>query len=441
MPDLPFTLEPSPAGINQWRPLLDKLLGAYDGAFAIRLPDGSARRFGSAAASGARTEFSLVLRRPQILQTLLLGTDPLRYAEAWFRQDIDIEGDLFAALALKDYLQDLKLPLRDRVRALLHLLRARTLPGLAAVFGPGRQARPGPVRTHSPDENRQAISFHYDLSNDFYSLWLGPGMVYSCAYFERPEMTLAQAQHAKLEHICRKLQLQPGERLLDLGCGWGALLLHAARHYGVQAHGITLSERQYQHVQELIAQSGLQGQISVSLQDYRDVRNTAGYDKIASIGMFEHVGLGNLAQYFATVHRLLRPGGYFLNHGITHNDEGWKKCVSSVFINRYVFPGGELDTMGNIQRAMERADFEIMDVEGWRPHYAETLRHWVRSLEAQHSRALDFVDEATWRIWRLYMAASAMEFEAGALGVYQILSSPRAAGTRAFPRTRRYMYP
>jgi cyclopropane-fatty-acyl-phospholipid synthase len=297
------------------------------------------------------------------------------------------------------------------------------------------------VQRHTRTGNRQAIAFHYDLSNDFYRLWLDPAMVYSCAYFETPALSLEQAQRAKLDHICRKLQLQPGEQFLDIGCGWGALVLHAAQAYGVQAHGITLSQRQFELAQERIAQAGLQQQVTVELRDYRDMDGQARFDKIASVGMFEHVGLKNLKAYFGCVHRLLRPQGYFLNHGITHDVEGWSKTLSTQFINRYVFPDGELDTISNIQRVMEQAQFEVMDVEGLRPHYARTLRHWVHRLEARHAQALAYVNEATYRIWRLYMAASAMEFEAGTLGVYQILCRRRAAGTNGFPASRRYMYP
>ena len=254
-------------------------------------------------------------------------------------------------------------------------------------------------------------------------------------------MTLEQAQVAKLDHICRKLQLQPGEQFLDVGCGWGALILHAAQHYGVQAHGITLSERQFALARARIQAAGLENRVSVELQDYRDLAGAARFDKIASVGMFEHVGLKNLPQYFDTVHRLLRPRGLFLNHGITHNEEGWGDALSSLFINRYVFPDGELDTVSNIQRAMERAQFEIIDLEGLRPHYALTLREWVRRLDLQHDAALQHVTESTYRVWRLYMAASALEFESGELGVYQILSAPRGNAAQGLPLNRRYMYP
>lgn len=433
-----------PRQIDRWGPWLRRLLQPFDGALTLRLPDGSAARFGARATEPVAADFGLAVRDPRALRSLLLGRDPLRFADAYFRGRIDIEGDLFAALVLKDQVQALRLSVGERLRALGGLLcsrPARPTQAGAPSMPPASWSQARSVHTHTRAETRKAIAFHYDLSNSFYRLWLDPGMVYSCAYFEHPDMTLAQAQSAKLDHICRKLRLQPGEQFLDIGCGWGALLLHAAQHYGVHAHGITLSQRQLEVAQQRIAQAGLQRQVTVELRDYRDLRGQCRFDKIASVGMFEHVGLKNLPTYFACVHRLLKPHGQFLNHGITHDEEGWGRGVSTRFINCYVFPDGELDTVSNIQRAMEGCHFEILDVEGLRPHYARTLRHWVQRLEAHHAEALAHVSESTYRVWRLYMAASALEFEAGTLGVYQILSSRRAAGTQAFPSSRRYMYP
>jgi len=265
-------------------------------------------------------------------------------------------------------------------------------------------------------------------------------MVYSCAYFESPADTLEQAQCRKLDHICRKLRLAPRERFLDIGCGWGALVCWAARHYGVRAHGITLSQQQLDYARQRIAAEQLQDLVTVELRDYRDLRGEGVYDKIASIGMFEHVGLANLAVYTATVHRVLRAGGLFLNHGITHDEEGWQRTVETEFINRYVFPDAELDTVSNIQRGMECAGFEILDVEGLRLHYALTLREWVRRLEAAHDEAVHLAGEAAYRIWRLYMAGCALEFESGGTGIYQILASRRGATPPGLPLTRRDLY-
>jgi len=431
---------PDRGQIGQWTGALEKLLAAYGGSMAVRLPDSSSGTFGRAAREGREPAFALWIRKQAAVRTLLLGSDPLRFAEAYFRGDIDVDGDLFQALALKDHLEALRLSFGDRVALSIKL-------ALSAASGEfwnddsahARRARSS-VKAHSKQENREAIAFHYDLSNEFYGLWLGEGMVYSCAYFSSADATLEQAQFAKLDHICRKLQLEPGEQMLDVGCGWGALVMHAARHYGVRAHGITLSERQFSLATERVKAAGLQDRVTIALQDYRDLPGRERFDKISSVGMFEHVGLKNLPLYFDTVHRLLKPNGRFLNHGITHEDEGWGAALSSRFINRYVFPDGELDTVSNIQRVMEHSKFEIVDVEGLRPHYAKTLRHWVGRLEARHDEALRFVNETTYRIWRLYMAACAMEFESGELGIYQILATKRGRPSTTLPLTREYMY-
>jgi len=250
-------------------------------------------------------------------------------------------------------------------------------------------------------------------------------MVYSCAYFASDSDTLEQAQRNKLERICRKLQLKPGERLLDIGCGWGALIRWAAQHHGVAAHGITLSREQRAYCQSGIDAAHLQDQVTVELRDYRDLPSETHYDKIVSVGMFEHVGLKNLPRYFTIARKLLKPGGLFLNHGITHDEAGWGKSDSTRFINRYVFPDGELDTVSNIQKVMENSGYEILDVESLRPHYARTMRHWVRRLETQRVKAKQLVQQSVYRIWHLYMAACALEFEKGGTGVYQILAANR----------------
>jgi cyclopropane-fatty-acyl-phospholipid synthase len=271
-------------------------------------------------------------------------------------------------------------------------------------------------------------------------LWLDRAMVYSCAYFEDADVDLDAAQYAKLDHICRKLSLKPGEKFLDIGCGWGALVIHAARNYGVTAHGVTLSPQQLKVAKERIAAAGLSDKVTVELMDYRDLPGECVYDKVASVGMFEHVGLKNLPVYFSTVQRLLKPRGLFLNHGITHDSEGWETNISTEFINRYVFPDGQLDTISNIQRVMERSKLEIADVESLRPHYAMTLRHWVDRLERNRATALQHVNEATYRVWRIYMAACALQFESGEIGIYQVLAAKRAVGLPDIPLTRRHLY-
>ena len=422
--------------------LLTRLFYRLPFKLTLRLWNGAEVQVGAGDSAAKQSPFALVFRNPEVVCSAVLGRDPLRLAEAYFRGDMDIEGDFFAALALKDHLEALQLSVGEQIGAVAAALRLRALNAdrrhSQIQWAPSHGRT---VKAHSKAENRDAIHFHYDVSNDFYALWLDHAMVYSCAYFENPDVGLDAAQAAKLDHICRKLSLRPGESFLDIGCGWGALLIHAAQRYGVRAHGVTLSPQQLKVAQERIAQAGLADKVSVELRDYRDLQGDSVYDKVASIGMFEHVGLKNLPVYFSTVHRLLKPYGLFLNHGITHNAEGWQKSMSTEFINRYVFPDGELDNISNIEHAMERAKFEIADVEALRPHYALTLRHWVARLERNHERALQYVNEATYRVWRLYMAACALEFESGDIGIYQVLATKRARGNPPLPLTRRYMYP
>jgi cyclopropane-fatty-acyl-phospholipid synthase len=427
-------------GIEPASDLLARLFRRYPGSLTLRLWDGATLRVGAAAGSGRDSPFTLVFCNPQVVWSAVLSRDPLTLAEAYFRGELDIEGDFFGALCIKDHLEALRLPAGEQLRAILTALRLRMLNAAAVAETQLTHANAPSVKQHSKAENRDAIHFHYDVSNEFYALWLDRAMVYSCAYFETPDVDLDAAQHAKLEHICRKLSLKAGESFLDVGCGWGALVIHAAQHYGVRAHGITLSPQQLKVAQERIAQAGLTDRVSVELLDYRDLPGEAAYDKVASVGMFEHVGLKNLPVYFSTVHRVLKPGGLFLNHGITHDSEGWDKCLSTEFINRYVFPDGQLDTISNIQRVMEQAKFEIADVEGLRPHYAMTLRHWVAGLEQHRARALQYVNEATYRVWRLYMAACALQFESGEIGIYQVLASKRTPGNLKIPLTRRHLY-
>ena len=428
-------------GVDQMSNLLKQLFSGFDGSLALRLWYGTTLNLGKGAAQAAEPLFTLVCHHPGFVRSMVFGRDPLRLAHAYFQGDIDVEGDFFAALNLKDHLHAIRLSFSDRVGALLTAFRL--LAPSAAPPGSGRP-RPrlhgGAVKIHSRTENRAAISFHYDVSNEFYRLWLDEERVYSCAYFTRPDESLDQAQRNKLEHICRKLRLHPGERLLDIGCGWGALVCWAARHHGVRAHGITLSQPQFEFAQQRIRTDGLQDLVTVELRDYRDLAGVGVFDKVSSVGMFEHVGLANLPTYLATVRRVLRPGGLFLNHGITHDEEGWQKTVFTEFINRYVFPDGELDCVSNIQLGMERAGFEIHDVEGLRPHYALTLRHWVQRLEANRDAALREVDEPTYRVWRLYMAACALDFEAGTTGVYQILASKPNRGEWPVPLSRGDLY-
>ena len=304
---------------------------------------------------------------------------------------------------------------------------------------------------HQVHADAQQIQFHYDVSDEFYELWLDPMRLYSCAYFREAGMTLAQAQQAKLDHICRKLMLAPGERFLDIGAGWGGLLLWAAEHYGVRGHGITLSTNQHTHVNRLIDARGLRGRVTMELLDYRDLPEDAPYDKIASVGMFEHVGRALMPDYFAKVFRLLVPGGLLMNHGITAGGTRNHQLGAGMgdFIERYIFPGGELLHVSKVTETMSEAQFELLDLENLRPHYARTLWAWSDALEAQLAEARTLTRETVVRGYRVYLAGSAMGFEQGWMALYQMLAArpsgrvddgPMPGAQSSFPFNRAYMY-
>jgi len=304
---------------------------------------------------------------------------------------------------------------------------------------------------HSPAADARQVQFHYDVSDDFYALWLDRQRVYSCAYWREGVSSLADAQTAKLDHICRKLMLREGERFLDVGAGWGALLLWAAEHYGVRATGITLSKNQHAHVQRLIVERGLEGRVRIELRDYRDLPENEPFEKIASIGMFEHVGRARLPAYFVKLHRLLMPGGLLMNHGITAGGTRNTQLGAGIgdFIEHYIFPGGELLHVSHVLARMAEAGWEAVDVENLRPHYARTLWAWSDALEDRIAEARQLTSERVLRAYRLYLAGSAMAFERGWLSLHQVLaakpSGELAAGTMpgaqsAYPFTRDYIY-
>ena len=341
----------------------------------------------------------------------------LTLAEAYIEGHADLEGDV-----------------REAIRGAEALSRT----GTRRMYDDPRNAR------HTKGVDRESIRHHYDVSNEFYALWLDPRMVYSCAYFREEGDSLEAAQVQKLDHICRKLRLAPGERLLDIGCGWGALVIHAAREYGVEATGITLSENQHRLANQRIREAGLEGRCRVLLQDYRDHAGEGIYDKVASVGMFEHVGLKNLPVYFGAAQRLLRDGGLFLNHGITTCDtaSGSVGLGGGEFIGRYVFPNGELPHLHLVVREMSDAQFEVHDVEGLRPHYAKTLALWSENFERRFAEAVAASDEKTARIWRLYLAGCAHAFEQRWVSIYQVLASKQSSpGRTELPLTRDWMYP
>ncbi|MET0204184.1 MAG: cyclopropane-fatty-acyl-phospholipid synthase family protein, partial [Casimicrobiaceae bacterium] len=306
-----------------------------------------------------------------------------------------------------------------------------------------------PLRTrvkqflHQRRGNRANIQHHYDVSNAFYRLWLDQRMVYSCAYFHREDETLDDAQAGKLDHICRKLRLAQGERFLDIGCGWGGLILWAAENYGVDATGITLSQNQFDHVSAEIEARGLAGRVRVELRDYLELPEEAQFDKVASVGMFEHVGTRHYARYFGKIFRVLKPGGRVLNHGITHNAVAADSLGSGIgdFVEEYVFPGGELTHVSRVIEGLASEGLELVDAEALREHYAKTLWHWVARLEGNGELARREVGEERYRVWRIYMAGSAHAFDRGWLSLWQLLAGkPHADGRLPHPLTREYMY-
>jgi cyclopropane-fatty-acyl-phospholipid synthase len=370
---------------------------------------------------------TLVVRSPDALRRIVTAPGELGLARAYVAGDLDVEGDIFAVLDLHRRLPGVRLG-PARVAA---LARHVGVDGLRPLPPPPEEARLR-GRRHSKERDAAAIAHHYDVSNEFYELVLGPSMTYSCAVFDDPARTLEAAQGAKHELISRKLALAPGMRLLDVGCGWGSMLLHAARHHGVEGVGVTLSHRQAELAEKRVADAGLAGQVEIRLQDYRDVTD-GPYDAISSIGMFEHVGAARLGEYFGRLHALLRPQGRVLNHGITHAPRARSRFARRSFIDRYVFPDGELHDVGMVATAMERQGFEVRHGENLREHYALTLRRWVANLEANWEQAVAEVGAGRARVWRLYMAASARNFERGATGLQQLLGVRTDGGTSGFP--------
>ncbi|MBW3578187.1 MAG: cyclopropane-fatty-acyl-phospholipid synthase family protein [Actinobacteria bacterium] len=375
--------------------------------------------------------FRLVLRRPSALRALLAPGD-VAAGEAYLGGDVDVEGDLVAALRAAARTQRQQLPLPTSAALAVDLLRLPPPP----ACGDRRIRLRG--RAHSLARDREAVRAHYDVGNDFYALFLDRNLVYSCAYFADRDEPLDVAQERKLDLICRKLALRSGDRFLDIGCGWGALVLHAARHYGVHATGVTISQGQYDLGRERIRQAGLADRVELVLADYREIRGR--FDAVASVGMFEHVGPDELEEYFSRCFALTARSGRFLNHGITTGGRGVVRDFtrdSDTFLARYVFPDGGLVPAWEAVRHTERAGFELIDVEQLRPHYELTLRKWVRRLEVNHDIAVRAASEAVYRIWRVYMAAAAVGFATNELGVIQVLGGKGAS----LPLGRRWMLP
>jgi cyclopropane-fatty-acyl-phospholipid synthase len=387
--------------------LVEEILGR-DLPVGVTAYDGS--RAGPADAAA-----TLAIRSPDALRRIVTAPGELGFARAYVSGDLELDGDIFALLELRRRMPKVKLD----PRALLHVVKE---------LGGWREIRPLPPPDeeahlhglrHTRGRDKQAIHHHYDVSNEFYGMVLGPSMTYSCAIFRSPDDTLEEAQANKYEVICRKLGLGEGDRLLDVGCGWRGMVLHAAEHHGARAVGVTISEQQAELARKRVADAGLDDRVEIRVQDYREIAD-GPYDAISSIGMFEHVGHEHLPGYFRRLYRLLRPGGRLLNHGIANLNGG--KLPRRSFINRYVFPDGELQEVGKVVSTMQRAGFEVRHEEGLREHYALTLRHWVANLERNWDDAVAEVGIGRARVWKLYMAGSAVSFGDGQTQIHQVLA-------------------
>jgi cyclopropane-fatty-acyl-phospholipid synthase len=350
--------------VSASRRIVNTLLAGYQGSIAVRLWDGSLLRYGE--------NFKCVLHinHPGVLRDLVLHRDLVKFAEAFITGDVDVAGDFEALFELEPHL----IALNPEYKARLQLLYdALCLP----LLNKHRYDKRAKFEYGQQSNSRKTISHHYDVSNDFYRLWLDHNMVYSCAYFRHAEQSLDDAQQDKLDYLCRKLRLKPGQSLLDIGCGWGALALWAAQYYGVTVHGITLSEEQRALATNRVNKAGLENRIRIELRDYRDLPNEAAYDRVVSVGMFEHIGVKNFPKYFNKVKRVLKPGGLFLNHGITSKD-GWHSTQLTRFMNQYIFPDGELARVSDVSDAMEKAGFPLGErtgVKSERSHCAHEYRN------------------------------------------------------------------
>lgn len=417
--------------------------------FAIRYWDGTFEPAGATSTP----DFTLAFERPGALRRMLLPATELSIAESFISGDVDIEGNMELAMHLADSIGTRMQSAETVARLLRKLVALPKDPAVAPKEVKGSRFSRGVARVLALGRpgDEKAIQYHYDVGNDFYQLWLDPKMVYTCAYFKNATDDLATAQVAKLDHICRKLRLEPGMKFLDVGCGWGALIMHAAENYGVEAVGITLSQAQADLGRQRIAQAGLSDRCRIELRDYRDLGNKMEFDRAASVGMMEHVREDLQPEYFERVCRVLKPGGLFMNHAIVSVARARPSTLKSrmkavlwrrdAFIDKYVFPEGKLVPIAHVIASAERAGFELRDIESLREHYAMTLRHWTKGLESHSVDAIRIAGERVYRVWRLYMSSAIYGFVSGRINIIQaLLVKPGKDGRSDMPLTRDYMY-
>ncbi|WP_366556115.1 cyclopropane-fatty-acyl-phospholipid synthase family protein [Aquibaculum sediminis] len=410
---------------------------------SVRLWDGSTVALGAEEAAQGH----ILVTGPEVLGALLRRPSLDTLFRVYAKGGLEAEG--LNLIQLFTLLRQGRKRARPSLGALLRGLPWSAMLPLLTARGPVGQVQHAyggdeEAKDRARRDDKRLVQFHYDVSNDFYALFLDPEMVYSCAYFRSWETPLEQAQRDKLDLICRKLRLQPGERFLDIGCGWGALLCHAAQHYGVEAHGVTLSQEQFDFAQHKVAALGLQDRVTIQLEDYRNLEGR--WDKIASIGMYEHVGIAGYPAYFRKIRDLLADGGVFLNHGITRRAKGKQRKFGRIsggkrVILKYIFPGSELDHIGHTAQQMEAAGFEVHDVEGLRRHYARTCALWYERLAAQRAEAVALVGAERYRMWLAYLAGVALGFDQGPLRLFQTVATRLAAdGSAPLPPTRADLY-
>jgi len=422
------------------RKILENIGEMINARFSVRLWDGSMIPLGK----NVDTDFFISINSSGVIGALLRRPTYENLLLQYVKGHIGIHGDLidFVAIARE------KRPHHTLKKINRFLLFNQALPLILTPFAKitsQHEYQDDEVgRRDSRRDNKEFIQFHYDISNEFYALFLGTEMQYSCGYFTNPDNSLDQAQHDKLEMICRKLRLKPEEKLLDIGCGWGGLICYAAKNHGVRAHGVTLSQKQFYYATAKVKSLGLEDRVTVELRDYSTLEGT--YDKIASIGMFEHIGIANMPKYFQKINTLLRDRGILLNHGISRQAKPTRRAVRRIrperrLLLKYIFPGSELDNVGHTTDMLELSGFEVHDIEAWREHYALTTQHWYRGLMAHREEAIKFVGIEKFRLWALYLAGVSIGFASGSMHICQVVATKHSAkGPSGLPLTRADLY-